>query len=112
MRGLDVVRALLFFSFTFKNVTYPCALVHWFSLVDDERDEDTGMWMVQPERSDDGLPVITVVHLNCVFHAAHLLPVYGDSPVLKTISPDNSLNAFATFYVSKYADHNTFKIAS
>jgi hypothetical protein len=46
MRGLDVVRILLLFSFSFKGVTYPCAFVRWFSTIGEEHDEDTGMWMV------------------------------------------------------------------
>jgi hypothetical protein len=111
MRGLDVVRILLFFSFTFEAVTYPCALVHWFSLVNEERDEDTGMWVVQPEVTD-GLPVISVIHLDCMFRAAHLLPVFGDDPIPENISPHNSLDAFAAFYVNKYIDHHAFEIAS
>jgi len=112
MCGLDVVRILLLFSFTFENVTYPCALVHWFTLVEEEPDSDTGMWMVQPEITDDGLPVLSVIHLDCIFRAAHLLPIYGDNPIPITITPDNSLDAFAAFYVNKYADHHAFEIAS
>ncbi|KAF5366528.1 hypothetical protein D9758_008923 [Tetrapyrgos nigripes] len=30
-RGLAVVRCLLFFSFKYDGVEYPCALVHWFN---------------------------------------------------------------------------------
>jgi len=112
MRSLDVVRVLLFFSFRSVDVMYPCALVHWFSLVDKERDEDTGMWIVEPEVADDGLPVISVIHLDCIFRAAHLLPVYGNDPIPKTISPHNSLDTFTAFYVNKYADHHAFEIAS
>ena len=70
------------------------------------------MWMVQPERTDDGFPVLLVIHLDYIFRAAHLLPVYGDDPIPITISPDNSLDAFAAFYVNKYADHHAFEIAS
>jgi hypothetical protein len=112
MRGLDVVRILLFFSFTSRSETYPCALVHWFSLVEEERDDDTGMWMVQPEVTDDGLPVISIIHLDCIFRAAHLLPVYGNDPIPDNISLHNSLDAFTAFYVNKYADHHAFEIAS
>lgn len=113
MRGLDVVRILLLFSLVFKNVTYPCALVRWFSLVNDEFDEDTGMWMVQPDISEsDGSPVISIVHLDCIFRAAHLLPVYGNDPIPNTISSCNSLDAFKIFYVNKYIDHHSFEVAS
>jgi hypothetical protein len=112
MRGLDVVRILLFFSFTYGDVTYPCALVHWFSLLDDERDEDTGMWMVEPEVAPDGAPVISVIHLECVLRAAHLLPIYGDAPIPVTMTFHDSLDAFPAYYVNKYADHHAFEIAS
>jgi hypothetical protein len=112
MRGLDVVRILRFLSFTFRGVIYPCALVRWFSLVSDERDEDTGMWMVQPAVTDDGSPDISVIHLDCVVRATHLLPIYGDNPIPRSISLHNSLDAFVAFYVNKYVDHQAFEIAS
>ena len=43
MQGLLVARVLLLFSFKAHGVLYPCALVHWFSRVGHECDEDTGM---------------------------------------------------------------------
>ncbi|KAH9980447.1 hypothetical protein BJV77DRAFT_1062620 [Russula vinacea] len=112
MRGLDVVRILRFFSLNFRGVTYPCALVRWFSLVSDECDEDTGMWMVQPAVTDDGLPDISVIHLDCVVRAAHLLPIYGDNPIPRSISLHDTLDAFVAFYINKYVDHHAFEIAS
>jgi hypothetical protein len=112
MHGLDVIRILLFFLFTSGDITYPCALVTWFSLLDEEPDEDTGMWMVQPEVNPDDTPVTTMIHLDCIFRAAHLLPIHGNASVPTTISPHNSLNAFSAFYVNKYADHHAFEIAS
>ena len=42
MHGLDVVRVVLFFSFPYKGITYPCAFVRWFSIIGEERDEETG----------------------------------------------------------------------
>ena len=64
MRGLDIVHILLLFSFPFRGITYPCAFVHWFSFIDDECDEDTRMWMVQPAVTEDGLPEVSVIHLD------------------------------------------------
>ena len=110
MRGLSIVRILLFFSFVFDGKTHPCALVRWFSPIAEECDEDTGMWMVQPEVEDDGSPTISVLHLDCIFRAAHLLPIYGDDPI-GLVSPHDSLDAFSAFYVNKYIDHHTFQIA-
>lgn len=111
MRGLDVVRVLLLFSFPFQGITYPCAFVHWFSTIGEEPDEDTGMWMVQPALTEDGLPEVSVIHLDCVFRAAHLLPIYGETRIPDNVSLHNSLDAFVGFYVNKYADHHAFEIA-
>jgi hypothetical protein len=111
INGLSIVRILLFFSFIFNGKTYPCALVRWFSLIAEERDEDTGMWMVQPEVEDNGSPSISVLHIDCILRAAHLLPIYDDDPI-DSISPHDSLDIFPAFYVNKYIDHHAFQIAS
>ena len=44
MGGLDISRVKLIFLFKHGDRTYPCALVHWFSKIDDEPDVNTGMW--------------------------------------------------------------------
>ena len=98
--GLSVVRILMFFSFVFDGKTYPCALVHWFSRIAEERDEDTGMWMVQPKIEDNSSPSISVLHINCIFRAAHLLPIYSDDAI-GSISPHDTLDIFPAFYVNK-----------
>ena len=85
--------------------------VCWFSHISEEHDEDTGMWMVQPEVGDDGSPSISMLHIDCIFRAAHLLPIYGVDPI-GLISPDNSLDVFPVFYVNKYIDHHAFQISS
>ena len=84
MHGLDIVRVLLLFPFLFNGMTYPCAFVCWFSIIDEERDEDSGMWMVQPAVTEDRLPEVSIIHLDCIFRVAHLLPIYGDTQI-----PDN-----------------------
>jgi hypothetical protein len=109
MRGLGVIRILCFFSFIFETKTYPCALVRWFTL--DEFDEDSGMWIVQPEVSDS-IPVCSVIHLDAIFRSAHLLPIYGNKPVPRTVFSHNSLDSFAAFYVNKFIDYHAFRVAS
>ena len=71
----------------------------------------SGMWMVRPAATEDGQPEVLVIHLDCVFRAAHLLPIYGDIPTPDNVSLYNSLDAFVGFYVNKYADHHAFEIA-
>jgi len=111
MRGLDVARVRLFFSFTHEGTKYPCALVHWFSRVDDSLDENTGMWIVEPEVLEDGTHHASVIHLDTIFRAAHLIGVYGEAFVPTDLSFADSLDAFRTYYVNKYIDHHAFEIA-
>jgi hypothetical protein len=49
MHGMVIAHILLFFSFSFHEQNYPCALVHWLVPVGDELDDETGMWVVRPE---------------------------------------------------------------
>lgn len=111
MRGLDVARVRLFFSFFHEGVKYPCALVHWFTSVGDLPDDHTGMWVVKPETIDDGEPLASIIHINTIIRASHLLPIFGQNFVSKTISFTDTLDTFASFYVNKYIDHHAFEIA-
>ena len=110
MRALDVARVQAFFSFVSRGITYPCALVHWFSRVGDEADEDTGMWVVEPDLDETGAPFAGIIHLDSVLRAAHLMGVCGEAFVPKTLTPDNSLDFFYSFYVNKFIDHHAFEI--
>ena len=111
MHGLDVARIQLFFSFMYEGIKYPCALIHWFSHVGNKPDEDTGIWLVQPDSNADGSPAMSVIHLDTVVWAMHLIGVYGDGFLPRGISLHNSLDVFGTFYVNKYIDHHAFEIA-
>ncbi|EIM87672.1 uncharacterized protein STEHIDRAFT_56247 [Stereum hirsutum FP-91666 SS1] len=111
MKGLDVVRILLLFSFRHDGVLYPCALVHWYKKVGRSPDSVSGMWKVKPDEDCHGR-VLTVVHLDSLFRAAHLIPVYGkDFRVPSRWKHTDSLDAFATFYVNKFVDHHAHEIA-
>ncbi|KAG1870501.1 hypothetical protein C8R48DRAFT_596843 [Suillus tomentosus] len=112
MKGLEVARVKCFFSFKFDWVTYPCALVQWFDKVSDCADEDTGMWIVRPSVHDDGTPNFAVIHIDTVYRAAHLIPVYGPDFIADDIKYFHSYDAFRSFYVNKFADHHAFEIAS
>lgn len=111
MRALDVARVRLLFSFKFRGDLYPCALVHWLRRVEDAPDEDTGMWIVEPEVDEDGQPLTAVLHLDTVFRAAHLIGIYGTTQIPKNLSYAHSLDVFDSFYVNKYVDHHAFEIA-
>ncbi|KAG1874048.1 hypothetical protein C8R48DRAFT_745953 [Suillus tomentosus] len=111
MRGFDIAQVRLFFSFKHNGVHYPCAFVHWFKHVHDSQDEDTGMWVVEPETCEDGTRFASVIHLDCIFHAAHLMPVFGHEFLPTYLSYTQTLDAFCTYYVNKYIDHQAFEIA-
>ncbi|OBZ77102.1 hypothetical protein A0H81_03480 [Grifola frondosa] len=108
IHSLDIVRIRLFFSFKRRNIVYPCALVHWFKCIADEPDEDTGLYIVRPE-SHRGSPVLSVIHLDTIVRAAHLIVVYGNHTVPEDLSEHHALDAFQYFYVNKYADHHAFE---
>ena len=113
MCGLNVAHARLFFSFIHEWVKYSCAFVKWFSQIRDCANENTGMWSVEPEIFEDGVPNSSIIHLDSVVQLAHLLPIYHDmwAPSRQQLNFTWSLDTFTTFYVNKYTDHHTFEIA-
>ena len=62
----------LFLSVTMNCVKYPCALVHWYSLVGDSSDKNMGMWVIKLDILDNGQPQTVVIHLDTIVHLAHL----------------------------------------
>jgi hypothetical protein len=106
MEGMAVCRALLFFSFTFRDSYYPCALVNWF-LPGAEPDEDTGLWVVQPEFEANGRRTVAIIHLDCVARGAHLLPVYGSSFIPHDFHFSDALDAFKAYFVNRHVDHHS-----
>jgi len=111
MQGLDVTRVLCFFSLTIRGTTFPCAVIHWFDTVGDSADEDTGLWVVHPGFTANRSPNISIIHVDSIYHAAHLIPVYGTCFISHDLKFHHSYNFFRFYYVNKYADHHAFKIA-
>jgi len=85
-------------------------LAHFWFLCVGDQGGNTGMWIVELDMSDDGETVISIIHLNTVIQASHLLPVFSEEHISKTLSFTDTFNTFTRFYVNKYADH-AFKIA-
>jgi hypothetical protein len=52
--SLLVAQLCLLFSFTINGTHHEVALVEWFSYIGDSPDKDTGMWVVEREKRDDG----------------------------------------------------------
>ena len=111
MHGLSVVPVRLFFSVTMKCVKYPCALVHWYSLVRDSPNENTGIWVIEQDILDNGKPWTAVIYLDSILHLAHLLPIYGDKQAPRDMKYMDSLDIFEEFYINQFADNHAFEIA-
>ena len=108
MRGMGVVRILLFFSFRYNNKHYPCALVEWFKKVG--LDPVTGMWVVRPDNVREKRER-SVLHLESFLRAAHLIPVFGTCTIPRDFHFLYSLDAFDAYYVNKYIDNHASEIA-
>ncbi|KAI6039388.1 hypothetical protein EDC04DRAFT_3090248 [Pisolithus marmoratus] len=83
----------------------------WFLTISDRPDNDTRMWVVQPELDADGQHELEVVHLHSVLCGAHLIPVYRHDYLPTNIQHTNTLDIFQAYYVNKYIDHHAFEIA-
>ncbi|KAG2072657.1 hypothetical protein BDR04DRAFT_1012771, partial [Suillus decipiens] len=112
IQGLEVTRIQAFFSFSYGGTTYPCTIVHLFDIIRDSPDKDTGMWMVHPACNANNAPLYNIIHMDTIYHAAHLIPVYGRCFLSCDINLHNSYDRFRTFYMNKYADHHAFEVAS
>jgi len=110
-QGLFVAQILLFFSFHYRNVHYPCALVQWFTLIGNEPCPNTGMWMVEHEYDEFDDHLVNVIHLDSILQPAHLIGVYGKEFIPHDLQYSDSLSAFHSFYVNKYSDYHAFQLA-
>jgi len=111
--GFKLLAFSCFFSFVHGGIYYPCALVQWFSVIGDEPEDETGLWMVEPDVYEDGLLFLAVIHLDSIFRAAHLMPAYLTSDfVRRSLTMHDTLDEFKKFYVNKFVDHHAFEIAS
>lgn len=105
MKGMEIARVLLFFSFHYRRKSFSCALINWF-VHSDEPDADTGMWTVELECEARGTPTVQVIEVEMIARGAHLLPVYGTSRVPDQFSHHNALDSFQSFFVNCFVDHH------
>ncbi|KAI9431774.1 hypothetical protein H4582DRAFT_1821998 [Lactarius indigo] len=109
MRGMIVGRVRTFFSFTYNETVYPCALIDRFKRVGRGPDPVTGMWRVQPEFIGSR-HAQCVVHIKTILRNVHLIPVFGSGSIPHQLHYSNSLDLFSMYYVNKYADHHSFEV--
>ena len=102
MNGAIICRLLI-------QQVYPCALIQWYSYVGSEPDEDTGLWKTEPNVNANSGPCLGVIHVDAIFCAVHLLPVFCTAEFIsRAITMHTSLDTFKVFYVNKFADHHLF----
>ena len=110
MKGLDITCAYLFFSFELGDESFSCTLIHHFSKSFDKADSDNGMWVVELDTDNNGYWVMSVVNIDCIVRAVHLLPVFeGDAAIPRDINFSHMLDVFTAFYVDKYIDYHAFE---
>ncbi|OCH89900.1 hypothetical protein OBBRIDRAFT_731772 [Obba rivulosa] len=111
-RGLRVVRVLHFLSFKHGDINYPCALVTWFTPLDNKPCPDTGMWIVTPDLDENGEREMSILHIDCFLRGAHLIAVMAEGEYIpRRLRHSDTLDIFDVFYVNKYADHHAHEIA-
>lgn len=104
---LAVVRILLLFSFrSASRTTCECALVSCYRPVGDQPDQDTGMWIVEPDENEDGTLHFEIISIHSIIRAAHLIGHAGNDTIPVHFSHTDSLDSFTAFYVNKYIDYN------
>ncbi|KAF8124221.1 hypothetical protein EV363DRAFT_1403324 [Boletus edulis] len=113
INSMEVAQVLCFFSIPYSNKTFPCALVHWYKQIGSQPDNATGLWMVCPMIREDRSHELSVIHLDSVFRAVHLLSMFSNSDLIHpAVCYDTFLDAFKAYYVNKFADHHSFEILS
>lgn len=110
MKGMLVARVNLFFSFQYRHTDFQCALVNWYVHTDDKPDEDTGMWIMEVERSRDGQPTWQVIDIKSIARGVHMLPVYGDQRLPENFEYAKSLDSFDRFFVNHFIDHHAHEL--
>ena len=110
VRSLEVTRVHLLFSFAFRDQVFECALVHEFCKSFTDPDPDNGLWIFEPDLTADRSRIMSVVHLDSIIRAVHLLPVFkDDTPIPREINFTHTLNVFKSFYLNKYIDYHAFE---
>jgi hypothetical protein len=107
MGGILVARVHCFIAFKHEGIRYPCAVVEWYDIIGDHPDPVTGMWVVAPEKKDNGEPLFGLIHTDCIIRSCHLSPVFGRQFIPKNINHTHTLDIFNAYYLNRYADYHT-----
>lgn len=72
------------------------------------------MWMLEADFLDDGETerYYSVISIDTIVRAAHLIPIFGNGFLPKGLTPADSLTTiFRGWYVNKYIDYHSFELA-
>ncbi len=110
MKGMMVAHIKLIYSFHYSEQNHTCMLVNWF--VPNCFDDDTGLWMVCPERDLDqhGQLTVNTITLDSIVWGVHLLLVYGETWVPPSFDASDALDAFKLFFVNKFIDYHAHEL--
>ncbi|KAI9511250.1 hypothetical protein F5148DRAFT_975400, partial [Russula earlei] len=56
--------------------------------------------------NQNGHPMVQVVTIDTIAHAAKLLPIYGSSRVPDNFSHHEALDQYRSFFVNHFVDHH------
>ena len=107
MRGMAVGRVMGLMAIPHDGARYPCALIDWFEKLSDVPSDVTGMYEIQPELNEFVRQVSSIVHLDTIFRAVNLSPVFRGTVMPIDFHYSYSLDTFETFYINKYGDYHS-----
>ncbi|TFK60449.1 hypothetical protein BDN72DRAFT_779411 [Pluteus cervinus] len=69
------------------------------------------MWKVRPKLDHACRRVCTIIPLNSIGRAAHLIGTYVSTALPREYRYQDCNHTFKTFYVNKYIDHHAHELA-
>ena len=72
-------------------------------------DKDIGCWMVELEFGDNRLAHVAVIHIDCIVHAAYLMPITRTTQLVdQSVTMHNALNKYKLFHLNRFINYYAF----
>ena len=104
---MTVGQVMGFMGIPYDGMWHPCALIDWFEKVSEVPSDVTGMYEIQPKLDELGQQVTSIVHIDAIFRAVNLSPVFRSTVMPLEFHYSYTLDAFDSFYVNKYGDYHS-----
>ena len=95
-------------TFVVNGEPHRCALVHWFSIFGHQSDPAKEMYVITPDPFCS-TPIMSVIHINSICRAAHLLRMFDANPLPRTLNYTSTIDSFKGFYVNKYIHYHAYE---